>query len=277
LPDGLAIAGAIRLDQPAAVRAIEPLAATLGTTVEAVALGAVAVAEAAMERALRRVSVEQGHAPWELTLVAFGGAGPLHACGLADALGIPRALVPTSPGALSALGLAVTPQVATASRSVLRPAGVAPPDSETVLRDLEALAREQLGQADDVVLTRTADMRYRGQSWELVVPWRGADTAAAFEAEHERRFGYHRPGAAVELVTLRGAARLRSAATRGGPPAGARLDAARAPERRADPRRPRPAGRARTGRGDRRTGGGDAAGRDDFRGCRLARDRRRLL
>lgn len=224
LPADLPLAGGLRLDLGAARRAFEPIAAAIGQSVEAVALGAVAVANATMERALRRVSVEAGYAPGDFTLLAFGGAGPLHACELAAAIGAGRVLVPVAPGALSALGLATVAPMAMGSRSVLRlPGGVRekqdarvddeadfrgldPEDDEAVFRALEAEARAMLppAAAQDAAVERLADLRYVGQSWELTVPWpAGADPRAAFEAAHLRRYGYARPGTPVETVTLR--------------------------------------------------------------------------
>ncbi len=220
LPAGLPLAGGLRLDPAAARVALAPLAAALGLSIEALALGAIAVANATMERALRRVSVEQGHAPGDFTLLAFGGAGPLHACELAAAIGARRVLVPATPGALSAMGLATMPPVATASRSVLRLAGAGEQDAGTVsraggteeraeptFRALEAEARAMLRGLplpEDEPALRLADLRYAGQSWELTVPWpAGADPIAAFEAAHQRRYGYTRPDAPVEIVTLR--------------------------------------------------------------------------
>jgi N-methylhydantoinase A len=204
LPAEVPLAGGLRLDVGAARGALAPVAAALGMSVEEAALGALAVANATMERALRRVSVERGHAPSDFSLVAFGGAGPLHACALAEAIGARDVLVPRLPGALSALGLAIALPVATASRSVVRPPGADAPDFSAVYADLEREARELLGGVPAVTIGRSADIRYVGQSWELTVAWSGdTDPVPSFEAAHARVYGYARPGAPVEVVNLR--------------------------------------------------------------------------
>ncbi|RIL11268.1 hypothetical protein DCC79_05400 [bacterium] len=236
LRPGARLAGGIRLDAGAARAALAPLAAALGTTAEAVAWGAVRVANAAMERALRQVSVEQGHHPRDFVLVPFGGAGPLHACELAEALGMRRVLVPAVPGALSAVGLATAAPTATASRSVLRAgaAGVEARDAaafEPVFQALEAEARAMLPPADRsrAVARRLADLRYAGQSWEITVPWpAGADPVQRFEAAHHRRHGYARPAVPVEVVTLRVQVAADAAAPLPPPPALTRASPLRA-------------------------------------------------
>jgi len=218
LPADAPLAGGLQLDVSAAGSVLGAVAAELGVGVEDAALGALAIVNAAMERALRRVSVERGFAPREFTLVAFGGAGPLHACELADAIDAGGVLVPAAPGALSALGLATAAPVALASRSVLRPPGAGEVDLQAVFQDLERAGREALGNPADVDVERLADVRYVGQSWELTVPWpRAADPVAAFEAAHDRRYGYARPGAPTEIVTLR--VRVRAPAAAPLPPA----------------------------------------------------------
>jgi N-methylhydantoinase A len=204
LPAGTPLAGGLRLDRRAAVDALAAVGSALGLSAEDAALGAIAVANATMERALRRVSVERGYPPEAFTLVAFGGAGPLHVCELADAVGARDALVPAVPGALSAIGLATSPSVSTVSRSVIRAADAPQPDREALFLELEAEARTALSGDDADYVLRTADLRYRGQSWELTVPWEtGGTPVDAFEAAHERRYGYARPGEPVEVVTLR--------------------------------------------------------------------------
>jgi N-methylhydantoinase A len=224
LPAAVPLASGLRLDAAAARTSLRETAAALGLTVEACALGALAVVNARMERALRRVSVERGFDPGELTLVAFGGAGPLHACALAEAIGARDVLVPSTPGALSALGLATAPPVAMAARSVLGPRGEPRIEPESVWPELIDRARADLGQPalslpgtprgrgrraervppSEPRVEHLADLRYAGQSWEITVPWPpGSDVRAAFEAAHGQRYGYVRPGAPIEIVTLR--------------------------------------------------------------------------
>lgn len=148
----------------------------------ATAEGILEIANAAMERALRRVSVERGHDPAEFWLVAFGGAGPLHACDLAGRLGMKGVVVPRWPGLFSALGMVMADMTVEKSRTVL---GRAIP-----WRELEAEARKELrGKVE-----RFVEARYRGQSYEIRIP-EGAD----FHAAHRRLYGYSRD-AAVEIV-----------------------------------------------------------------------------
>ncbi len=176
-------------------------------SLERFAAGIVRVVNANMEAALRVVSIERGHDPRDFTLVAFGGAGPLHACELAQALGIPRVLVPQHPGALSALGILMSDVVKDYSRTVLWPVSTELPTGKlrSLFRELErnALAsfrREQW--RGSVRFTRSVDVRYRGQGYELSVPFT-PKLLPRFHQEHQRRYGYSHPGREVELVTLR--------------------------------------------------------------------------
>jgi N-methylhydantoinase A len=140
----------------------------------------IAVVNAEMERALRVVTVERGHDPRELALVAFGGAGPLHACALAEELEVPAVLVPRAAGVLSALGLAAGDVRRERVRSHVVP----------------------LAKASELPNEGEADLRYRGQSFELTVPL-GPDLPAAFHAAHEERYGYAEPAREIELVAVR--------------------------------------------------------------------------
>jgi N-methylhydantoinase A len=198
------LGGRQKLDVAAARAAIAPLAAALNLTEEEAALGIIRVANAAMERALRRVSVERGVDPRGFTLFPFGGAGPLHACDLAEALGMARILVAPSPGVLSALGMLAAGEWRDFSRSLLLPlAELAPGAVEaalTTLRPDDAFEWEETH----------LDLRYRGQSYEITVPLEQPvskqsllEAATAFHLAHERRFGHANPGRAVEAVTLR--------------------------------------------------------------------------
>jgi N-methylhydantoinase A len=207
--------GDVGLDRAAATDALRRLGNSLGMTPEQTALGVIRVANATMERALRKVSVERGYDPREFTLLPFGGAGPLHACDLADSLGMRRVLVPLFPGVLSAYGMLVAPVSTDASQSLLVTADELvsePGHLKTALESLkvrvgEVLRRERVGQP---TLSAALDMRYRGQSYELSVPLElpaGADELArgvqAFHALHEQRYGYAMPGERVEVVTVR--------------------------------------------------------------------------
>jgi N-methylhydantoinase A len=170
LPDGM---GADRERVEQVVR--ETLAEPLGTTVDEAAQGVLDVANASMERALRVVSVERGHDPRAFTLVAYGGAGPLHAPALAEALDVPRVLVPRTAGVLSALGLLVSDVLYDHSASRVRPwSEVDPDDLAAVFRSFEREGRDRLADegfdADRRRFERSLDLRYAGQSFELSVP-----------------------------------------------------------------------------------------------------------
>jgi N-methylhydantoinase A len=168
LPEQLA--GGVTLDRVAAERALE------GVDPAAV----VEVVNAEMLRALRVVSVEQGHDPADFALVAFGGAGPLHACELADELGIRTVLVPEVAGVLSALGLVASDERRDHVRSYVVP----------------------LREARELPLEGEADLRYVGQSFELTVPLQG-DLASAFHRAHEEQYGFADSEREIELVAVR--------------------------------------------------------------------------
>jgi len=200
------LGGAKRLDPEAAHAAVARLGAALQLSPLAAAAGIVEVAETVMERALRVISVERGVDPRGAVLYCFGGAGGLHAANLARALGIPRVRVPLHPGLFSALGMLASDVVLDASETVLRPLAAAESAGfEQVWRRLEEEARERL--ATEVIdgearFERSADLRYRGQSFELAVPF-GAEMAAAFHAKHAARHGHAQPEREIEVVHLR--------------------------------------------------------------------------
>jgi len=201
------LGGEFRLDVSRAHAALEPLARALGGSVERAAAGVIAVVTAAMERALRVITVERGHDPREFTLVAFGGAGGLHAAALAGALGMRRILVPRHPGLLSAWGMLGADVVRDASRTLRR----TDPPAALLARGFRELAGEtRRALARDGVprprLEPTLEVRYAGQSYEVTVPWRRGWTAA-FHRTHERLFGYADPRRPLEVVTLRVRAR----------------------------------------------------------------------
>jgi N-methylhydantoinase A len=203
------LGGTMRLDVDRARAALTPIAERLNVSLEAAALGITQIANANMEGAIRVISVERGYDPRDFTLVAFGGAGPLHACELADRLRIPRVLVPTAPGVLSALGMLMADILKDYVQTVMRPIEDAADALDTAFTALEARARTELA-AEGVppegqTLVRLLDLRYRGQSYELAVPYTGdlASTAAAFHAAHERRYGYADPNEPVQVVNAR--------------------------------------------------------------------------
>ena len=176
-------------------------------TLEQFAAGVVRVVNSNMERALRIVSIERGYDPREFALVAFGGAGGLHACELAQALAIPTVMVPSRPGALSAFGILVSDVVKDYSRTVLwRLTGQLPQRKLlSEFRRLEQAAGKQFraeGWRGRLRYEPSLDLRYRGQGYELNIP-AGAGISERFHAAHQRRYGYHHAGREIELVTLR--------------------------------------------------------------------------
>jgi len=184
-------------------------------TLEKFAAGVVRVVNATMEKAIRVVSIERGRDPRQFALVAFGGAGGLHACALAEALSIPRVIVPAFPGALSALGILASDVVKDYSRTILwRVSGKVP--AQELNREFSALAKNAAKDFRDESWQRqphyhrSIDIRYRGQGYELNIPFT-KNVFHDFEQEHHRRYGYTHPGREVELVTLRLRATVRTA------------------------------------------------------------------
>jgi N-methylhydantoinase A len=178
-------------------------------TVEGFAEGILAVANAVMEKAIRVISVERGHDPRDYTLVAFGGAGGLHACALASALEMRGVLLPIFPGGLSAIGILRADVVREFSHTVLlavRDVREVSNELRRRFRPLENNGASALHQegfvASKIRVQRRLDMRYAGQAYELSVPASG-DFITAFHRAHERRYGYHDARRAVEIVNLR--------------------------------------------------------------------------
>ena len=176
-------------------------------TLEKFAAGVIRVVNATMEKAIRVVSIERGRDPRDFALVAFGGAGGLHACALAEALSIPRVIIPALPGALSALGILVSDVVKDYSRTVLlKVEGKLP--QERVTQEFAALEKHAASDfrreawQGRVRYQRTIDLRYRGQGYELNLPFTKT-LLSDFQQEHQRRYGYANPERDVELVTLR--------------------------------------------------------------------------
>ncbi len=220
LPDYF-LGGRLSLDRSRAENLMAILASQIGATVRDAALGINRVVNATMERAIRAISLERGYDPRRFTLLPFGGAGPMHACELAQELGIPRVLVPTRPGILSALGAAIADVVKDYSRTVmLRGNDVSRERLEEEFHGMERLAREQLkGEGLPVEMMasrRLVDARYVGQSYEITIDYpdrvgarhRNAGglrraIADRFYRAHLQRFGYADRGEPVEIVNLR--------------------------------------------------------------------------
>jgi N-methylhydantoinase A len=198
-------------------------------SVEEFAAGVVRVVNANMEKAVRVVSIERGYDPRQFSLVAFGGAGAMHACDLAQSLRIPRVIVPAYPGALSALGILISDVVKDHSRTVLlrvapsnsKPSN--PKDRKTGKQSLPAqldpvFAELKHGIAAELkkeewqgraIFEPSCDLRYRGQGYELNLPY-SAGVIGRFHAEHKRRYGYSSPEREVEIVTVRMRGRVAS-------------------------------------------------------------------
>jgi len=201
------LGGDMRLSLEPAREAMALLGQAMGLSAEEAALGVLHVANVNIDRALRRVSIARGYDPRRFTLVAFGGAGPLHACAVADQLDIPRVLVPRHPGVLCALGMLMADMVLERSRSILMP----------VTRATTAVLRKELDEMGDrarrrlvsegvpeeaVVLRGLVDARYAGQSYELTIPL-APDVTAAFHNAHVETYGHAMRERTVEVVNLR--------------------------------------------------------------------------
>jgi N-methylhydantoinase A len=188
--------GQLRIDPKAAEKAVARVGSALGLDTVSAAAAIVRVANSNMERAIRAVSVERGEDPREFPLVAFGGCGGLHACELAEELGVQTVIVPRLAGALSALGMLLADRTRDYSIGAL---GVS--DYEQRFRKLEKQAKKDVPRA---ALERFSDVRYAGQSYELTIPWN-----ASFHEAHERAYGYSDAKRATEIVTLRVRATVR--------------------------------------------------------------------
>jgi N-methylhydantoinase A/oxoprolinase/acetone carboxylase beta subunit len=196
IPTGSAFPGLGELDGPGAEAAL----GRAGITAE----GVLAVVNATMAQALRKVSVELGVDPAGLALVAFGGAGPLHACDLADDLGVPTVIVPAAAGVLSAVGLLTSPHSLEVVRTWPTPRDHTGLDAAAgaVAADAAALlGRRDSPNGAEPMVTVMLDCRYAGQSHELRV-----SSVAAFHDEHRRRNGYERRGDPVEVTAIRAVA-----------------------------------------------------------------------
>jgi N-methylhydantoinase A len=218
LDAGSPLAGGVELDREAAERAVRSLGDELGLSLEETAAGIARVAGTEMAQAVRVLTVERGIDPRELGLVAFGGAGPLHAASIADELGMRRVVAPNASGVLSALGLVVSERRRDLAESVLL--GGDDLTKERVAEVVERLGRrgrDELGEPE-AELRASYDLRYAGQAFELSVPGDSAPDPhrlrSDFDDAHEERYGYRDERAQLELVTVRVAAALPGAVPR---------------------------------------------------------------
>ena len=202
------LGGKMHLDLAAAHRVMARLAAELGLSVEDTAHGIIRIANEHMARALRVISVQRGHDVQQFRLCCFGGAGGLHVCALAEALGMDRALVPVHGGVLSAFGMVVAPrerQLSHALPGLLQDIGTSA--VESTLSQLHAQGQAALQReagARPIQAKSSLDLRYRGQRYYLNIEWQGDIEAAetVFHQAHAQRFGHGLP-MAVELVNVR--------------------------------------------------------------------------
>ena len=205
------LGGALPLDVDRARGHMLKFANDLGMPADEAAEGVLKVANAAMERAIRVISVERGHDPRRFALVAFGGAGPMSACDLARSMSIPNVIVPQYAGALSALGLLLADVAKDFSQTVLVGAeALCPERLDSLFAPLERRAMGILQgegfEPDAIGLERLLDMRYIGQSFTVTVPATG-DFERTFHDEHFRLYGHSNPSRPAEAVNVRLAAR----------------------------------------------------------------------
>jgi N-methylhydantoinase A/oxoprolinase/acetone carboxylase beta subunit len=207
LDAGTELAGGVRLDAGAARAAVARLGEQLGLELDDCAEGILRVADGEMVRALRVVTVRRGIDPRRYALMAFGGAGGLHATAIADELGIEKVLFPRASGVLAALGMLVSPRRRGVQRTLLLHGAALDADAiATAARELGDRAREALGEPA-AELSAVYELRYLGQAFELAIPGEIEPDPEAlredFEAEHERHYGYRDAEQELELVTVR--------------------------------------------------------------------------
>ena len=206
LPSDHFLGGKMKLDYDRAHNALKQIGGKIGLNALQTARGVIDVVNAHMERALRLVSIERGYDPREFSLLSFGGAGGLHACDLAEQLGIPTVIVPPLASTLSAYGMLVADVIKDYSQTIMT-SGEAP--KEQILAALHALVEQgkrdiqnEGFSPDQIRIERALDMRYRGQSYELTIPF-GEDYLEEFHRYHERAYGYARRASTVEIVNVR--------------------------------------------------------------------------
>jgi N-methylhydantoinase A/oxoprolinase/acetone carboxylase beta subunit len=207
------LGGRMRIDTGRSLAAVSKLGRRIGKSVTEAALGIVAIANANMEKAIRVISVERGIDPRGFALLSFGGAGGMHAVEMAAHLGMPIVLVPRHAGVLSAFGLLMSDPVKDFTRSWMRTdAQTGLSELEKAFRRLEEKARRDMAEdglaGSELLLERSLDCRYFGQSYEIDVPFRRAPTAArafleAFHRRHKKLYSYRHDGRPVEIVNLR--------------------------------------------------------------------------
>lgn len=208
LPTDLRLAGSVSADREAAEKAVAALAGPLGLSLEAAAEGIIRVANEHMARALRVISVGRGHDPAGFRLCCFGGAGGLHLCRLAEALGMHSAMIPANGGVLSAMGMLLAAPERHLSRTfngLLDELEPAVPDAiaATLIQQGRSALLDEQHPETDITAQTSVDLRYRGQSAWLNIPWETPQQAREdFHSVHARRFG-HALDSPVEMVNVR--------------------------------------------------------------------------
>jgi len=205
-PD-MTFGGEIRLNVQRTREIVEDFSGELDVSGEELTEAILALANAKMEQAIRVISVEQGYDPGRASLVAFGGAGPLHGCELADSLGIPEVIIPPQAGVFSAMGLLRADVV----RDRVRTRFHRSPDLdwsrvESTLQAMEDEVAQDLRsqgiESRDMTFLRSLDMRYEGQSYELEITWQ-QDMLEAFHRRHAERYKFRHDHRPVEIVNLK--------------------------------------------------------------------------
>ncbi len=200
------LGGEMPLDVPAAQQALTRLGQSLNLSAQQTALGVIQVANAHMERALRVISIERGRDPRDFALLSFGGAGGLHAADLARSLNIPRVLVPPQAATFSAFGMIMADVIKDYTKTVMLPGSTPLDQLEDLLAGLESQALAEMSQegmsVENIRIETALDMRYKGQSYELAVPF-SLQVINHFHQIHQDTYGYANPNAPVEIVNLR--------------------------------------------------------------------------
>lgn len=204
----VALAGSLQLNSELASAAVQRIAEKIGLSIEQTALGIVSIANEHMAKAIRLISVNRGHDPQDFVLASFGGAGGLHVCALADAMQMRKAIVPIHGGVLSALGMVVAHRGRHFSKTFeIEISRINETQLNAEFATLEQHGIAQLSQEglepSAMTIKRSADMRYRGQSYTLNIAWESSTEALyAFRQLHSKRYGYsHNTG--IELVNIR--------------------------------------------------------------------------
>jgi N-methylhydantoinase A len=201
------LGGDMILDQSRLKNAFEEMSVAAGLKPLDLAQGILSVANTNMERAIRVISVERGFDPREFTLLSFGGAGGMHCAFLAAMLSIPRVLIPKNPGVLSAMGMVMADIIRDYSRTVmLSENNLSQKRLDILFEPMEKQALEEMKQemygSGEAVLERFLDMRYKGQSFEIMVPF-SPDLKKGFEDLHWQKYGYKNSGQEIEVVNIR--------------------------------------------------------------------------